>query len=165
MPEESFSIAVDTYEGIPVKEIASEELFRVAVRTMNTWRENIRKGEGISDHGSPYVNTGEAANDVTIQPQREGSLEYKVGGDTVQLAVAENGRAPGSMPPPDPIADWMREQLGESDPDPWPVQKHIEEKGLEPFEPGRAAALEHEGELSERVHRRLDRALAEQNTE
>lgn len=163
MPGDSFDITVEAYEGIPVLEIASEELFKVATRTANTWRDNIRSGTGANgSHGSPWVNTGEAANDVTISPQSEGALEYTVGGDVIQLAVAETGRAPGSMPPPEPIADWMREALGERDPDPWPIQKHIEREGIEGFAPGRGAFLEHKDELSKRVSRRVDEALDEQ---
>jgi hypothetical protein len=163
VPEEAFAIDVREYEGIPVLQIASEELYKTAIRTKNTWRENIRNGRGAAgNHGSPYVNTGEAATDVTIEPKAEGALEYTIGGDVVQLAVAEYGRAPGSMPPPEPISRWMREALGETDPDPWPIQKHIEENGLEPFKPGLAAYHEHAPELSENSARRIDAALTAQ---
>jgi hypothetical protein len=166
MATDSFSIEVSEYEGVPVLEIASEELFRTATRTMNTWRDNLRNGTGADgSHGRPWVNTGEAANSVTIDPPREGALEYLVGGDRIQLAVAETGRAPGAMPPPEPIVDWMREQLGVDDPDPWPIQKKIEEEGIEGFAPGRAAVNEHAPELSERVATRIDAELEEQRSD
>lgn len=75
MPPDEFAIDVREYEGLPVATIAAEELYRTAIRTMNTWRENIRNGRGAAgNHGSPYVNTGEAASDVTIEPKAEGAL-------------------------------------------------------------------------------------------
>ena len=160
---DAFEIEAEAYEGIDVLEIASEELFKHAARVMNSWRDNLRRGEGAGgSHGSPFVNSGEAANDVTVDPPREGELEYVVGGDVIQLLIAEWGRAPGSMPPPEPIEDWMREQLGESDPEPFPVQKHIEEQGIEGFEPARGADEEHRDELSENVADRLSEAVDEE---
>lgn len=162
MPD-AFELEAEAYDGIPVLQITTEELFKVATRAMNTWRDNLRRGEGANgSHGRPYKNTGEAINDVTVQPPREGELEYKVGGDVVQLAIAEFGRSPGTFPPPEPIEDWMREQLGIKDPDPFPVQRHIKEEGIDGFAPGRGAANEHRGELSERVSSRLDEALDQQ---
>jgi len=164
MSTNEFSIEVEEYEGIPVLDIASEELFKHATRVMNTWRDNLRSGTGAQgNHGSPWVNTGEAANDVTIDPPREGALEYVVGGDVIQLAVAETGRTPGKFPPPEPIRDWMREQLGISDPDPYPIQRKIAEEGIEGFAPARGAHNEHRGELSENVADRLDAALTDES--
>lgn len=160
---DAFDVDADPYDGINLEKIASEETFKQSVRVANTWRENIRSGEGAAgDHGSPFVNTGEAANDVTVDPQQEGALEYVVGGDVIQLLIAEVGRAPGEFPPPEPIADWMREQLGVQDPDPFPVQRHIAEEGIEGFAPARGAANQHKGELEENVLTRIEAELEQQ---
>jgi len=99
----------DDFESIsdesPIREVAQEELFSLAVRFQRRWREILR------DEG--FVNTGEAISDITIQPQREGSDSYRIGGDVVQLFIAEFGRRPGAkMPPEEPLRDWVSEQSG-----------------------------------------------------
>jgi len=158
---DAFDVDADEYEGINLTEIASEETFALAVEVGNTWRDNIRQGEGVRSRDHPWVNSGEAANDVAVDPPAEGALEYEVGGDVVQLAVAEYGRSPGSFPPPEPIADWIREQLGEDDPDPFPIQRSIAKRGIKGFAPARAAANEYRGELAARIGRRINDLLDE----
>lgn len=182
MPDD-FSVDVSPYEGIDVQKIASEELFKHSLKARDAWVDNLRAGKGASgSHGehresgpspAPYNNTGETQNDVTVEPQQEGSLEYTVGGDVVQLAVAEFGRRPGAAPPPrEPIARWADEKGLAPEADQTfdemvdAIRFAIADRGLHGFAPGRAAAREHDGDaLAERVDRRFGQELENQSTE
>lgn len=174
----SFSVSISEYDGIEVEKITSEEAFKAAVRTMNQWRENLDKGEGAAGvHGSyresgagdtQYRNTGGTANDITVEPQTEGSLEYTVGGDSIPLAVAETGRVPtpNSPPPFDPIADWAREKGLEPDGDETfeemvdGIRWAIAQRGIPGFQPGRLAAKQvgptFEENVTERINEEID---------
>lgn len=174
---DDYDVDVDTYDGIDVEKIASEELFSFAVKVKNQWQDNLMAGRGAAGaHGehrnqgpSPdeFHNTGDAVNDVTVDPQGEGALEYIVGGDVIQLAVAEFGRRPGAPPPPfDPISRWAREVgLEPEDGQSWEnmvdtIRFAIGARGLHGFAPARAAAREYDsGALADRVHDRFEREL------
>ena len=153
-------------DDVSVQQIAREEVFRAAINTQNAWRENLRQ------HG--FVNTGEAVNDVTVEPQREGADEYVVGGDVIQLAIAEFGRRPGArMPPHEPIADWVHEQQGlpnrgdvqlldfgegpvevTFDQTVFLIRRGIAENGIEAFQPGQRAFREEAPKAQDRVEER-----------
>lgn len=150
----------EVYEGVDIEGIASEEIFKAAVRTQNTWRENLRR-EG-------WVNTGEAVNDITIDPQQEGADAYTVGGDVIQLAIAEFGRAPGSFPPPSAIGEWVNEQAGmpnkgdsEFDSVVYAVSKSIAESGISGFRPGTRAFREESEKVADRIQQRIEEQLEE----
>lgn len=177
---DDFDVDVEPYEGLDIHRITSEELFKFSLRARDAWVDNLLDGKGAAGaHGehrkggpapAPYKNTGEATNDVTVEPQSEGALEYIVGGDVVQLAVAEFGRRPGAPPPPfDPIATWAREkglepeegQSFESMVD--AIRFAIAARGLHGFAPGRAAAREYDSDrLAEQVNDRIQRELEDQ---
>lgn len=167
---ESFSVAIEEYEGIDVERITSEEAFKAAVRTQTRWRENLDKGRGAEgSHNGGYRNTGEAASDITVEPKEPGALEYFIGGDVVQLAVAEIGRVPtpGSPPPFDAIADWAREKGLQPEGDQSfedmveAIRWSIADNGLEGFAPGRLAGEEIGPTFEENVIRRINEELGE----
>lgn len=164
MPRD-FEIEVGTYDGIDVEKIASEELFKASLRAQEHWRKNLHEGQGaLGSHGHPYEFTGESQNDITISPQTEGALEYVVGGDVVQLAVAEFGRAPGSPPPRDAIATWARlkglvPREGETfDEMVAGLRWHIAKHGLKAFAPAQLAADTVNLDLEERIRARIEAA-------
>jgi hypothetical protein len=175
MPDD-FSVDTRVYEGLvddgtDLVGIASEEAFKAAIRTQRKWRENLDDGVGASgNHGRSYRNTGEAIGDVTVTPSEEGASEYTVGGDVVQLAVAEFGRVPtpGSPPPFEAIADWARERgLNPEDGQTFEemvdaIRWSIADNGLEGFAPGRLAAKEVGPTYKENVEERINRIIEEQ---
>lgn len=169
MAGDAFSVDFEPYEGLPIGEITREELEKQAIRVQATWRENLRKGSGAEgSHGGPYVNTGEALNDIVYE--FTGALEVRVGGDVVQLAVAEFGRAPGSPPPYDAIERWAREKGLQPEDGSFrdmvdAIRWAIAEHGLEPFAPAQAAANKHRGELPDRLNARLDDELEQHATD
>lgn len=166
---DSFSVDFEPYEGLPIGEITREELEKQAVRVQASWRDNLRKGQGAEgSHGGPYVNTGEAVNDIVYE--FTGDLEVRVGGDVVQLAVAEFGRAPGSPPPYDAIATWAREKGLQPEDGSFSdmvdaIRWAIAEHGLEPFAPAQAAANKHRGDLPEQLNARLQEELEQHATD
>ena len=180
MPRESFSVDINGYEGITdedgksLEQIAREEAYKAAIRTQSTWRENLEQGKGaVGSHPRGYRNTGEAVGDITVTPSDpEASNEFRVGGDVVQLAVAEFGRVPtpGSPPPFDAIADWARER-GLS-PDEGTFEEMVEairwsiaDEGLEPFGPGRLAAQKEGPKYEERATERINSIIEGQETD
>lgn len=174
-----FDTDVSPYDGLDVERIADEELEKHSTKARDAWVDNLRAGEGESgqhgEHrssgpvGTPYVNTGETQNDVAVE--QTGHLEYLVGGDVVQLAVAEFGRQPGEAPPPfDAIARWANEKGLTPGPDMSfeemvdAVRFAIARRGLHGFAPGRAAAREYDSDaLADRVDRRFERELEDQS--
>lgn len=170
MGVDEFNIDVTEYEGIDVDRIAREEAFKAAVRTQNEWRDNLDQGTGATgSHGRSYRNTGEAINSVVVSPQSDDASEYVVGGDVVQLAVAEFGRVPtpNSPPPFDAIADWARERGLQPDGDQSfasmvdAIRWSIARNGLDGFAPGRLAAKEvgptYRESVIERINDEIDR--------
>ena len=163
-----YDVDVNGYDGIDFEQAAREALEEVAIKTQNQWVENLERGEGADGvHGGPYVNTGEAVNDLTVE--WVGPLSVVVGGDVVQLAVAEDGRVPtpGSPPPFEPIADWAREKGLEPDDGQSfedmvdAIRFSIADEGLEGFAPGQAAVNEVGGELEERPREKVDEQIRE----
>jgi len=148
----------DDFESIPedsrIQEVAQEEVFKQAQRFATEW-ENIVIDE--------WFNDGEAANDITLKPPREGSDSYTVGGDVTQLLIAEFGRRPGAtMPPREPIADWVNEQSGmpskgddDFDSTVFLVRRAIGRDGIEPVMPARRAWKKVNGDYEKNVERRL----------
>lgn len=159
MSKDEVEVEFDAPEPIDFERLAREELEKHAIRVQASWRENLSNGEGAEgSHGGEYRNTGEAINDLTFE--FSGDLEVTVGGDVIQLAVAEFGRAPGSVPPREPIERWAREkglqpEDGDFDSMVDAIRFSIGENGLEPFAPGTAAALEHRGELEQNLSDRI----------
>lgn len=144
----SYAIKVSRRRRPNHRQIASEELWKAAVRTQNAWRENLDAGIGATgSHGRPYVGTGEAIARTTVSPELPGADEYIVAGETVQHLIAEFGRTPGSkMPPPEPIERWAREAgLKPRDGETWEsmiwtIRRHIAVHGLPGFAPAQLAA-------------------------
>lgn len=114
---DAFEVDVDAYEGVDVLGIAQEEVFKAATRTQTRWKQNLTRGRGAvpartsgGKRNTSWVNTGEGRGSITLEPQEQGALAYRVGSDKVQVIVAEVGRSPGEAPPPwTPIADWANE--------------------------------------------------------
>lgn len=175
----SFSVDIKEYEGLvddkaDLERIASEEAFKAAIKTQREWRNNLDEGRGaVGSHPRPYRNTGEAINDITVVPAEEGATEYRVGGDVVQLAVAEFGRVPtpGSPPPFAAISDWARERgLTPEGGQTWEqmvdaIRWSIADEGLPAFGPGRLAAQQVGPEYEEAVIERINRLIDEQSEE
>lgn len=177
---ESFGVDISAYEGIEVERIAREETFKAAVRTQNQWRENLDKGKGaLGRHGryresgtsdTQFRNTGEAVNDITVTPA-EPSLEHFVGGDVIQLAIAEFGRvpSPNSPPPYQAIADWAREKGLQPDQGETfeemvdAIRWAIADRGIPGFAPARLAAQQVGPEFEENTIRRLNEEIGEQS--
>lgn len=163
-----YDVEVNGYAGLDFEKAAREALEEVAIKTQNEWIENLERGEGANgNHGSPYVNTGEAVNDITVEWLD--ALTVVVGGDVVQLAVAEDGRVPtpGSPPPYEPIADWAREKGLEPDDGQSfedmvdAIRFSIADQGLEGFAPGQAAVNAVAGELEDRTRRKVEQQMDE----
>jgi hypothetical protein len=179
MPEESFSVDIDEYEGLvddgtDLEMVAREEAYKAAIRTQRAWRKNLDQGKGaVGSHPRSYRNTGEAAGDITVVPESpDKGTEFKVGGDVVQLAVAEFGRVPtpGSPPPYDAIVDWARERGLSPDEGTFEemvnaIRWAIADRGLEPFGPGRLAAQEVGPTYEANVTGRINSIIEEQETE
>jgi len=179
MPGEPFSVDINEYEGIvddgtDLGMIAREEAYKAATRTQRAWRENLDRGEGaVGSHPRSYRNTSEAAGDITVVPgSPDKGTEFEVGGDVVQLAVAEFGRVPtpGSPPPYDAIADWARERGLSPDEGTFgemvdAIRWAIADEGLEPFGPGRLAAQEVGPTYEANVTERINSIIEEQETE
>lgn len=174
-----FSVDIDEYEGITdengngLRKIAQEEAYKASVRTRQVWRQNLNEGKGaVGSHPRAYRNTGEAAGDITVVPSEpEGANEFVVGGDVVQLAVAEFGRVPtpGSPPPFEAIADWARERGISPDEGTFEdmveaIRWSIADEGLEPFAPGRLAAQKVGPEYVDSVEERINGIIEDQET-
>lgn len=139
----SFKVDGKPYAGIDIEGMASEEVFKAATRGLTAWKDNLTTGTGALGHRRPWVNTGEARADLTMTPESPGSLEYTVGGDVVQLWIAEFGRSPNNtMPPYDAIADWVAEKGIATRGSPgfdgvvFLVRRAIARDGIKPFAPG-----------------------------
>lgn len=174
---EAYSVDINEYEGISdddgkdLQRIAREEAYKAAIRTQREWRKNLDRGEGaVGSHPRSYRNTGEAAGDITVVPESpDGGDVFEVGGDVVQLAVAEFGRVPtpGSPPPFEAIADWARERGLSPDEGTFEemvdaIRFSIADDGLEPFGPGRLAAQKVGPEYEKNVTERLNSIIEEQ---
>jgi len=152
-----------TYDGsdfqelddVPIQEIAREELFKASINTQNLWQDIL------DNYG--WRNDGEAINDITVDPQREGADSYTVGGDVIQLIIAEYGRRPGApMPPHEPIADWVNEQSSmpskgdeRFDGVVFLVRREIAENGIRAIGAGREAFRRESENAKQRVEKRF----------
>jgi len=138
-----------------IREVAQSEIFEQAIQFQRKWRNNLR------DAG--WVNTGEAVNDITVEPPREGSDSYRIGGDVVQLLISEFGRRPGAKaPPPGPLGEWVNEQAGlpskgddNFDNVVYLIGQSIAENGIEPVRGGRNAWKEMEDLYEDSVEAEL----------
>jgi len=168
MAKPSVQIKMKLYGGLDLVKEVSDLLFMAAVDTQNKWRGNIELGQGaMGAHGRPYVDQGEAKNDVVISPQGTGSMKYAIGGDVVQLFIAEYGRVPtpGRLPPFEPIAEWATRK-GITNPAEkdfvWHVnniRKSISEYGLAGFAPGLGAAIEVNEETQKKLKTFVEDAI------
>ncbi len=145
------SMEVDVEDGldnIDLNQVIKKTLFKTAIKCKNEYQTNIRKGIGADGfHDHPFVDTGEALNDITVEPQGPAHA-FNVGGDVIQLAIAEFGRSPGSAMPPDkPIRRWahrkgLTPREGQTfDRMVYGIRKSIGRKGIEGFAPARLAAI------------------------
>lgn len=156
----AFETETDLYEGIDVEKNARETLFEIAVEAQNRYAENIQRGRGAEgNHPGGFVDRGEAMNSITISPQHDNATEYRVGGDEVQLLIAEYGRAPNNaMPPHDDISEWARRNgLTPNDGQDWDgmifgIRKKIAEDGIEGFAPALLTANQMKGKVGELAH-------------
>ena len=149
----------DDFADIPedsrIQEVAREEVFKQAIRFQERWQDLLRE--------AGWVNTGETLNDITLEPQRQGSDSYRVGGDRTALLISEFGRRPGAKaPPPDKLGQWVHEQQGlpnkgddEFDTTVYLIGQSIAENGIEPVQAGRRAFQNVEGVYEQNVERRL----------
>ncbi len=146
------------YQGI-----VSDELFKAAIRTQNTWRNNLQAGKGEKgSHGRPYVGTGEAIARTTLYPETPGAMAYLVAGETIQHLIAEFGRRPGAPPPPfEPISRWAREAgLRPAPGQTWTqminiIRFAIGRRGLRAFAPMAAAVNTVGPTVEPRIERRI----------
>jgi len=146
-------------DDVPIQQIARDEIFKAAIRTQETWR-------AILDEAG-WVDEGNAKADITISPQGQGADEYEVGGDIIQLIIAEYGRRPGApMPPHKPIAEWVHRQAGMPsqgddgfDNTVFNVRQHIAENGLEPIRAGARAFRRESERAQESVDTEIDEAM------
>ena len=86
-------------DDFDIGETAQQELAKQAIRFQTRWIENLL------DAG--WVNTGEGVNSITVDKIPDG---FRIGTDKIQVLIAEVGRSPGTMPPHDPISQWVHEQ-------------------------------------------------------
>lgn len=170
MAKPSVTIKMKLYGGLNLTERVSDLLFITAVDTQNKWRDNLERGVGaLGSHGRPYVDDGEAKNDVVFQPQAPGALRYIIGGDVVQLFIAEYGRVPtpGKLPPFTPIAEWAERKGIVKKGDKYfyqiinKIRSNIAEYGLAGFAPGLGAAIEVNAVVEEKLKTFIDDAIVD----
>ena len=156
-------VKVKKYPHIPLRETLQNAMFECATTCQTFWQDNLLSGMGADGDRPPWKDTGEAVNDVTISPQTPTSLEYEVGGDVIQLAIAEFGREAGSLPPREPIAEWVyRKGIKPHNEDDtmddvieairWGIYNH----GIRGFAPGRLASLQTENIVVETFRKHLE---------
>lgn len=173
MAGDDFDVEIDINgEPLDVATPTREVLEEKAIETQNQWIENLERGVGATgEHRGGYVNTGEAANDVTVEWLDDFTII--VGGDVVQLAVAEYGRVPtpGRPPPFDAIADWAREKQlepgeGETFEDMVDaIRWAIADRGLEGFAPAQGAANKVGPTVQPALEQRIEQELEERNAD
>ena len=157
----------DLPEDSRIREVAQEEVFNQSVRFQNEWQDLLKE--------AGWFNTGETLNDITLEPPRQGSDSYRVGGDRTALLISEFGRRPGAKaPPPDKLGQWVHEQEGllnrgetetrdfgdgpvtvTFDTVVYLIGQAIAENGIEPIQAGRRAWKNVEGEYEKNVERKL----------
>lgn len=169
---DSFRASHRAYGGIDIEGLASEAVHRAAVRGLIAWKGNLSTGDGALGSRRPWVNTGEARADLTLTPAEDGHLAYEVGGDVVQLWIAEFGRSPNnSLPPYDAIADWVAEKgiATRASPDfegiVHAIRVGIARDGIRPFAPGLKAARDSVVGLEKEVLDRLDEEVRARDAE
>jgi hypothetical protein len=155
-------IKIDMPALIEVKDFEKrlrDELYKAAVRMQNAWQDNLASGEGVTSHGGPYINTGEAVASIDIEPPSGDTVE--IFSDAIQVLTAEVGQAPGTMPSFTAISDWVHEklQIRRDDPGHYPIvqkiRQNIFDKGLKGFAPMEAAI----GTVSADLEKRIAEAL------
>lgn len=170
MAKPAITIKFKLYGGLNLTKRVSDLLFSTAVKTQNKWRDNLETGNGaLGSHGRPYVDEGEAKNDVVFLPQTEGALSYTIGGDVVQLYIAEYGRVPtpGNLPPFTPIAEWAERKGITKKGDKYfyqiinKIRTNIAEYGLAGFAPGLGAAIEINREVEKELLIFIDDAIVD----
>lgn len=166
-----FEVETNVYNGLDIEGSAQRALFETAVEAKNKYAENVQRGRGADGtHPGGFVDRGEAINSITIQPQADDATEYRVGGDAIQLLIAEFGRAPNnSMPPREPIEEWARRNgLEPNDDQDWDgmifaIRKKIAEDGIEGFAPAQLTASQMKGRLLERANGDIQRQLDDED--
>lgn len=139
-----------------------EEVFSLAIDVQNHWIDNLSTGEGMSSHGHPYVNTGEAVSSIHLDPEDPNSDTYTIYSDKIQTLTAEIGLAPGNWVSFKALSQWVHEKLKIplDDPANYPItkaiQKNIFDNGLDPFSPMEKAIVDVIADLEERLGKALD---------
>jgi len=157
----NFDVDADIYDGVDFEKLTEDALDAVAVETQETWRD-------LMDEAG-YRNTGEAIRSIAVE--RPNTFTRLVGSDRIQVLIGEVGREPGSMPPRDPIANWVDEQAGlpsrgdeDFDDTVWGVRKGIEENGLPAYHFAERAVAKSQG-LGGELARRVKQEAEEQSVE
>lgn len=170
MPGE-FDAKVKPYKGVDIIAIANEEVFKAATRGLVAWKDNLSTGSGATGTRRPWVNTGEARADLAMTPQQP-APDILVGGDVVQLFIAEFGRAPNnSMPPRDAIEEWVHEKgiaaRGDKEFDGvvFAIMRGIAKNGIKGFAPGLKAGQESTAGLEATMKKRVDEELRRKRAE
>ena len=162
-------VETETYDGIDIEGSSQEALFETAVEAKDRYADNVQTGKGENgSHPGGYVDRGEAINSITISPQSDNASEYRVGGDEIQLLIAEYGRAPNNtMPPHDDISEWAnRNGLVPNDGQTWDdmifgIRKKIAEDGIQGFAPAQLTANQMRGRLKERAVEKINQDIAD----
>ena len=155
-------VTVKRAKGLDLGRIIREEMFNTAQKCRELWQDGLLTGVGADGVRRPWFHTGEAVNDITVYPTAPIGFDFDVGGDVIQLAVAEFGRSPGSMPPYEPIAEWARLKgltpQGDSTFEDMVngIRWKIYQTGIMGFAPGRRAALLVEPTIAPRFKRRIN---------
>jgi len=155
------------YKGIDFCKIIKEEFFSSAIRVRSRWQDNLTRGVGATgNRGKAWKDTGQAISDVTVEPQSPTEFSYEVGGDVIQLAVAEFGRSAGArIPPFQPISEWARRKgLTPRDGDTWEqmvnkIRWGIQRHGIQGFAPGRLSAMVERRKLPDRIEKRIQQEV------
>lgn len=171
----------DSYDGIEFEAIATEELDRAAVKTVNEWVDNMLAQD--------YKATGDTVNSIAWDSPEQ--YVRVVGSDRIAALIGEFGRPPGAgQPPPDALGDWVHEQSGlpsrgetvEWTFDKWAAEgegttheltfeqvvfiigRAIDDRGLPAHHFGQQAFDVVVGEFEADINQRLDDAIDEQST-
>lgn len=149
-----FEVEFDEVDEKPpdLENITREEMEKAAIRTKNGWQENMRS-EG-------WVNTGETVNSIHVERRGE---EILIGTDKVAALIHEFGRAPNNtMPPEDPIKDWVKDVGIASPADDdfdsvvWAIRKSIAREGIQGNPSAQEAFDKATEQLVEDLEGRLD---------
>lgn len=133
------------------------EVRRSSLNVQAGARQNLSK-QGTTDEGR-------LANSIDIELLLD-KLDAKVGSNLVYAAAVEFGLPPGTRPPADAIAGWVRRKLGVADPDEarsiaFAIATMIERHGTDPQPYLHPAAAAERPAFRRNVNRAVKRVLDE----